>query len=145
MATIKSVQLFFQEGSSDKVYNAKLVEDAGAYTVQVEWGRRGSKLSEGNKCVRVNRAAAEREFDKCVREKRSKGYEEVGAGKGPAPVAPPAGHGSGQVSGLTTVSSQPSQPKPVVSLRSSGIAYRGGTASALDRLPSSRRVHVAVE
>ncbi len=102
MATIKSVQLFFQEGNSDKVYNAKLVDDAGAYTVQVEWGRRGSKLSEGNKCVRVSRALAEREFDKCVREKRSKGYEEVGAGKGPAPVAPPVGQGSGSKAGAGT-------------------------------------------
>lgn len=102
MATIKSVQLFFQEGSSDKVYNASLVEDRGAYTVHVTWGRRGSKLSEGSKCVRVARPVAEREFAKCVREKRSKGYEEIGAGARPAAVAPPVGQGSASKAGAGT-------------------------------------------
>lgn len=99
MGTVKSVQLFFQEGSSDKVYNASIIEDAGAYTVHVEWGRRGSKLSEGNKAVRVTRAVAERTFDKLVREKRGKGYEEIGAGVAPAIVAPPVGQGSGSKAG----------------------------------------------
>jgi bifunctional non-homologous end joining protein LigD len=102
MATIKSVQLFFQEGSSDKVYNARIVEDGGAYTVKVEWGRRGAKLSEGAKAVRVSRAAAEREFDKCVREKRGKGYEEISAAVAPAAVAPPVGKGSASKAGVGT-------------------------------------------
>src|SRR4051812_37657666 len=102
MGTVKSVQLFFQEGTSDKIYTAAIVEDGGAYTVQVAWGRRGSKLAEGSKAVKVSRAKAEATFDRLVREKRGKGYEEIGAGVGPAAVAPPVGQGSGSKAGAGT-------------------------------------------
>ncbi len=94
MATIKSVRLFFQEGSSDKVYNAAIVEDGSGFTVHVEWGRRGSTLNAGNKCVRVTRAAADKMFERLVREKRNKGYEEIAGEVKPAAVAPPEGKGS---------------------------------------------------
>src|SRR5262245_25482165 len=76
---IRTIRLFFQEGTSDKVYNATIYEDRGKYTVHVEWGRRGSRLQEGNKAVRVTRAEADRTFDRLVREKRGKGYEEITA------------------------------------------------------------------
>jgi bifunctional non-homologous end joining protein LigD len=102
MGTVKSVQLFFQEGSSDKIYNATIVEDHGAYTVTVAWGRRGGSLQTGNKAVRVTRAAADRELDKLIREKRGKGYEEIGAGSRPAAVAPPVGQGSASKAGAGT-------------------------------------------
>jgi bifunctional non-homologous end joining protein LigD len=102
MATVKSVQLFFQEGTSDKVYNAEIVEDGGAYTVHVEWGRRGSKLSEGNKAIRVTRAVADKTFERLIREKRTKGYEEISGGTAPAAVAPPVGQGSGSKAGAGT-------------------------------------------
>lgn len=96
MATIKTIELFFQEGTSDKVYNAAIVDaGGGAFTVTVEWGRRGAKLNTGSKAVKVTRAAAEKMFDKLVREKRGKGYEERTAGHAPAAVAPPEGEGSG--------------------------------------------------
>lgn len=95
MAVIRSVRLFFQEGSSDKVYNADLLEDGGKFTVHVEWGRRGSGLSSGNKAVKVSRDVADKTFDKLVREKRGKGYEELTAEVQPAAVAPPEGQGSG--------------------------------------------------
>ena len=95
MRPIKTVHLFFQEGTSDKVYNATLFEDAGAYSVHVTWGRRGGSLQKGHKAVRVSRAQAERTFDQLVREKRNKGYEEVSATVKPAAVAPPVGQGSG--------------------------------------------------
>lgn len=95
MKVVKTVALFFQEGSSDKVYNATLVEEAdGAFTVQVEWGRRGGPLQKGTKAVRVPLARAEKELQKVVREKTNKGYEEVTAAVAPASVAPPVGHGS---------------------------------------------------
>jgi bifunctional non-homologous end joining protein LigD len=94
MPPIRAIQLFFQEGSSDKVYNAQILKDGGAYTVAVQWGRRGSTLSTGNKAVKVALDAATKTFDKLVREKTSKGYEEVGD-KQPAAVAPPEGEGSG--------------------------------------------------
>jgi bifunctional non-homologous end joining protein LigD len=95
MATIKRIELFFQEGSSDKVYNAEIDDVGGAFTVHVEWGRRGSKLNTGDKAVRVTRAAAEATFAKLVREKTGKGYEERAADHQPAAVAPPEGAGSG--------------------------------------------------
>jgi bifunctional non-homologous end joining protein LigD len=95
MATIKRIELFFQEGSSDKVYNAEIEEIGGAFTVHVEWGRRGSTLNKGDKAVRVTRAAAEATFAKLVREKTGKGYEERSTGHEPAAVAPPEGQGSG--------------------------------------------------
>ena len=95
MSVIRSISLFFQEGSSDKVYNATIVEDGGAYTVNVQWGRRGSSLNSGSKAVKVALAVAQRKFDSLVREKRNKGYEEMTAEVQPAAVAPPEGEGSG--------------------------------------------------
>ena len=92
--TTKSVQLFFQEQPSDKVYNAEIVEDGGQYTVKVEWGRRGAKLSTGTKAVKVTLAAAEKAFDKVVKQKTKKGYEVVTNEHQPAEVAPAAGEGS---------------------------------------------------
>lgn len=94
MSIVRSVELFFQEGSSDKVYNARIVEENGLYTCQVEWGRRGSPLNTGAKAVKVSRDKADKVFDKLVREKTSKGYQEVTAGVAPAAVAPPVGQGS---------------------------------------------------
>ncbi len=94
MSEIRSIQLFFQEGSSDKVYNAQIVKDGATYTVAVQWGRRGASLSTGNKAVKVSLDVATKTFEKLVREKTSKGYEEVGE-KQPAAVAPPEGSGSG--------------------------------------------------
>jgi bifunctional non-homologous end joining protein LigD len=93
--TLRSIQLFFQEGSSDKVYEAEIIEDEGAFTVKVSWGRRGAKLNQGNKAVRVSEEAAHKKFDALVREKRAKGYEERTEERQPAPVAPPEGTGSG--------------------------------------------------
>jgi bifunctional non-homologous end joining protein LigD len=95
MATIKSIQLFFQEGSSDKVYNAAIIDEGGAFTVTVAWGRRGAKLNTGRKAVRVSRGEADRMFDRLVREKQGKGYEELTTVHQPAAVAPPEGTGSG--------------------------------------------------
>ncbi len=90
----KSIQLFFQEQPSDKVYNAAIVEEDGDYTVNVEWGRRGAKLNTGTRAVRVSLAAAEKAFDKVVRQKTKKGYEVVTEEHQPAEVAPLAGEGS---------------------------------------------------
>jgi bifunctional non-homologous end joining protein LigD len=101
VAVIQSVQLFFQEGSSDKVYNAQIVDDAGAYTVRVQWGRRGAGLQEGTKAVRVSRAAAQTAFDRVVREKTGKGYQAITAQIRPAVVAPPVGEGSASRAGGT--------------------------------------------
>jgi bifunctional non-homologous end joining protein LigD len=94
-SVVKSVQLFFQEGSSDKVYNATIVKDGDAYTVVVEWGRRGSSLQQGSKAVKVPLAAATKKYESLVREKTNKGYQEITSAVKPAAVAPPEGEGSG--------------------------------------------------
>src|SRR5687768_2801929 len=95
MSTVKAIQLFFQEGASDKVYNATIVKDGDAYTVTCEWGRRGAQLNQGSKAVRVSLAQAQKKFDSLVREKTSKGYQERTEAVQPAAVAPPEGEGSG--------------------------------------------------
>src|SRR5205823_100823 len=61
----------------------------------VQWGRCGNKLNEGAKAVNVSRADADKVFDRLVREKTTKGYEEKTAARAPAAVAPPEGAGSG--------------------------------------------------
>jgi bifunctional non-homologous end joining protein LigD len=99
---VKSIELFFQEGSSDKVYNAQIVEEyANTYTVKVSWGRRGGGLNTGTKAVKVSLAIAEKKFESCVREKRNKGYEEKTAKLKPAAIAPPVGQGSASKAGGT--------------------------------------------
>jgi bifunctional non-homologous end joining protein LigD len=96
MTVLRSVKLFFQEGTSDKVYNATLIDEGGGkYSVEVEWGRRGAKLSTGRKANKVSLAAAEKAYAKLVREKTSKGYEELTETVQPQAVAPPEGQGSG--------------------------------------------------
>lgn len=98
----KEVRLFFQEGSSDKVYYARIVPaGANVFDVVVQWGRRGSTLQEGKKALKVPLEKAEATIAKLVREKRGKGYEELTATTKPAEVAPPMGQGSGsKVSGV---------------------------------------------
>lgn len=103
MGTVRRIELFFQEGTSDKIYNAAIVEDGpGTFTVKVEWGRRGSSPNTGTKAVRVTRAAADKKFDSLVREKTGKGYQVLTPEVRPAAVAPPQGEGSGSKAGKDT-------------------------------------------
>jgi bifunctional non-homologous end joining protein LigD len=96
MTVKKSIELFFQEGTSDKVYHARIVETApGKHDVEVEWGRRGSTLNKGKKAVGVSLDAADKTYAKLVREKTGKGYQEITVEVKPAAVAPPEGEGSG--------------------------------------------------
>jgi bifunctional non-homologous end joining protein LigD len=95
VSVIKEIELFFQEGSSDKVYNAMIVKDGDAYTVKVAWGRRGSTLNTGAKAIKVALAVAQKKYDSLVREKTNKGYQPITAEVKPAAVATPVGEGSG--------------------------------------------------
>jgi bifunctional non-homologous end joining protein LigD len=95
VSTVKSIQLFYQEGSSDKVYNAAIIKDGELYTVKVEWGRRGGSLNQGSKAVKVALAVAQKKYDSLVREKTNKGYQAISDALQPAAVAPPEGEGSG--------------------------------------------------
>lgn len=80
MKLIKSIQLFFQEGNSDKVYEIELLESgADAYVVNFRYGRRGGTLKDGTKTVfPVPLAEAEKLFAELENEKRKKGYAAEG-------------------------------------------------------------------
>lgn len=72
---IERVDLYFTEGSADKVYRAQLFEVAGGSTVEFQYGRRGSTLKPGTKTASpVDAATAKAIFDKLVKEKTAKGY-----------------------------------------------------------------------
>lgn len=78
----ESIDLAFQEGSSDKVYKAELVEDivAGGFLVNFAYGRRGNALTTGTKTMTaVDYDTAKKTYDKLVKSKTSKGYKVQGA------------------------------------------------------------------
>lgn len=76
MQLIQQARLFFQQGNSDKVYEVDLCEvGPGEYVVNFRYGRRGGNLKEGTKTVfPVSLEKAQKEFDKLVKSKSSKGY-----------------------------------------------------------------------
>jgi bifunctional non-homologous end joining protein LigD len=71
-----TASLYFRDGSSDKVYHAQIVTDINdLYSVNFQYGRRGSTLQTGTKTAApVALAQAQKIFDKLVTEKRAKGY-----------------------------------------------------------------------
>ena len=97
---LESTELFFQEQPSDKVYNVRLLETAKGFTVAVEWGRRGAKLSTGTKAVEVPRDKAQKAYDKVIKQKLRKGYEQRTKVNQPAAVAPDQGQGSASKAGV---------------------------------------------
>ncbi len=75
MKLVKQVRLFFQEGSSDKVYEIDLCESGDGYIVNFRYGRRGAALKDGTKTIfPVSLEEAERVFQSLEMEKRRKGY-----------------------------------------------------------------------
>jgi hypothetical protein len=59
-------------------------------------GRRGAAaLNKGKKAIKVARAAADKAMDRLLREKATKGYEEISGVTKPAAVAPAEGTGWG--------------------------------------------------
>lgn len=75
--TVKSIRLAYRDGSSDKVYHAAILEDGGKFSVECEWGRRGSTLSTGNKAKDTTLEKAEKAYSAVIKEKTGKGYCEV--------------------------------------------------------------------
>ena len=80
--TTVAISLYFREGSSDKVYHAQIVaDDNDLYSVNFQYGRRGSTLQTGNKTAApVALAQAQKIFDKLLAEKRAKGYTDGESG-----------------------------------------------------------------
>ncbi|MBC7863683.1 MAG: WGR domain-containing protein, partial [Bacteroidia bacterium] len=78
MKLIRQIKLFFQEGTSDKVYEIDLCEAGDAtYVVNFRYGKRGANLKDGTKTIfPVSMADATKVFDELEAEKRKKGYRE---------------------------------------------------------------------
>ncbi len=76
MKLIKQKKLYFQEGTSDKIYEVDLCEVSNnQYLVNFRYGRRGNILKEGTKTVLpVELEAAEKIYDKLIAAKTKKGY-----------------------------------------------------------------------
>lgn len=86
MATVVAeAKLANQQGGSDKIYEAQLVHEPGGWSVRYAYGRRGTKLKEGVKIEGAGEAEARRVFEALLKEKKSGGYEPIGA-----PLASPA-------------------------------------------------------
>jgi predicted DNA-binding WGR domain protein len=74
-AQAESVELSYQDGTSDKVYRLRLENDGDNWTVRAEWGRRGKALQSGVKASGVTYGEAKRLYDRLVEQKRGKGYQ----------------------------------------------------------------------
>lgn len=73
---INQASLYFQDGSSDKEYHLQLKEVvSNGYTVNFQYGRRGSALKDGTKTPQpVGLDEARKIYEKILAEKVGKGY-----------------------------------------------------------------------
>src|SRR5580658_5013082 len=71
--------LFYQQGSSDKVYEIDLCEvGPGQFVVNYRYGRRGARLRDGTETpAPLPQRDAQRVFDKLAASKVAKGYAEL--------------------------------------------------------------------
>ena len=67
--------LYFQQGSSDKVYHLQLETAEDRWSVQAQWGRRGSALQSDVKVSGASYEEAKGVYDRILREKTGKGYQ----------------------------------------------------------------------
>ncbi len=72
---IERAELYFRQGSSDKVYHLQLVNEDDKWSVEAQWGRRGSALQSDVKVDNSTYEEAKRVYDRILREKTSKGYQ----------------------------------------------------------------------
>lgn len=94
---IESVELRYQEGTSDKVYHASIERSGQGYVVNFAYGRRGSALSTGTKTPQaLPLQAAESVYRKLVQSKTAKGYRvHSGSAEQAIPVVDNAGRDTG--------------------------------------------------
>lgn len=73
---IRSCNLYYKEGSSDKVYQATIEKSSNGFVVNFAYGRRGGSLKTGSKTTSpVDLEKAEEIFGKLIKEKLYKGYQ----------------------------------------------------------------------
>jgi bifunctional non-homologous end joining protein LigD len=68
-------ELYFRQGSSDKVYHLQLEKENDQWSVRAQWSRRGSSLQSDVKANGVAYEEAKHVYDRILREKRCKGYQ----------------------------------------------------------------------
>jgi bifunctional non-homologous end joining protein LigD len=68
-------ELYFRQGGSDKVYHLQLENVQDQWSVQAQWGRRGSALQSDVKVSSATYEEAKRVYDRILREKTGKGYQ----------------------------------------------------------------------
>jgi bifunctional non-homologous end joining protein LigD len=79
---IQNIELFYREGSSDKVYKANITETDKGFEVNFAYGRRGNSLTTGKKTTKpVPLDQAQKIYNKLIQEKTAKGYIEDPQGK----------------------------------------------------------------
>jgi bifunctional non-homologous end joining protein LigD len=71
----EAIELYFQQGSSDKVYHVQLEGGQEQWSVHAQWGRHGSALQNDVKVNGVAYEEAKRVYDRLIREKTGKGYQ----------------------------------------------------------------------
>lgn len=86
---MKTANLYFREGSSDKVYHATVEEKDGGHVVNFQYGRRGGHMTTGSKTSSpVSLAEAMKVWEKLVNSKLAKGYRHMtDASQGAIPQA----------------------------------------------------------
>ncbi len=82
MKLVKQTKLHFKEGNSNKVYEADICEvGTEQYVVNFRYGKFGAPLIEGSKTASpVDMSKAQDIFDKLIKEKVAKGYQDITAG-----------------------------------------------------------------
>ena len=75
---IQHTELYYREGSSDKVYKASITEESkDLFHVNFAYGRRGNSLATGRKTTKpLAYEQAKKIYDKLINEKLAKGYRE---------------------------------------------------------------------
>ena len=128
MRLLKQVRLYFQEGTSDKVYEIDLCEVApGRCVVNYRFGRRGSRLREGSHTAApVSHAEAERAFDALADSKRRKGYRDFDPGSSTAPARPSAAARGATASAAARPARPPAEFRAQAVLRRLQAGPRGG-------------------
>ena len=107
----EQAELYFRQGSSDKVYHLQLENAEDKWSVQAQWGRRGSALQSDVKANGVPYEEAKRVYDRILREKTGKGYQIAQAtANGDTPISvglPASKEQSGHVPELLTPIEEP--------------------------------------
>ena len=107
----EQAELYFRQGSSDKVYHLQLKNVDDKWSVQAQWGRRGSALQSDGKANGVPYEEAKRVYDRILREKTGKGYQIAQAtANGDTPISiglPASKEQSGHVPELLTSIEEP--------------------------------------